>query len=87
MYLRNVNSDNITNFTKQMHNIYSLHTFYCVSPTCFGVIHHHQGEVMCPLLKTTHSYAATFYGFCNSCVVNIKGTALYLLKLQYLYNG
>jgi len=20
-----------------MHNIYALHTFYCVSPTCFGV--------------------------------------------------
>jgi len=27
---------------------------------------------MCPLLKTTHSYAATVNGFCNSYVVNYK---------------
>jgi hypothetical protein len=44
---------------------------------------------MCPLLKTTHSYEATVYGFCNRCVVNYKRYSFVelLLRKPRLYHS
>jgi len=49
-----------------MHNIYSLHTFYCVFPTCFSVTFTIIVEnLMYPLGKTTCCYAAIVSGYCH----------------------
>jgi len=34
-------------------------------------VHHHQGELLCHLLKTIYCYKAVKYGFCGSYTVNI----------------
>ena len=65
---------NIFNYTKQMHNIYSLHIFTVFLLHVFGVTTS-PGRTLCSLLQTTCCYAAIIYGYYNSYVVNIKGVA------------
>ena len=43
------------NHTNQMHNLYYLHTFYCVSPSCFRVTLTIIRENLCALYLKTHS--------------------------------
>jgi len=71
------------NYTNQMHNIYSLHTFTVFVVHVFGVIFTVIVRTVCPLLRTTCCYAAVVYVYYNSYVVIIKGTNLFLQTLQY----
>jgi len=57
-----------------MHNVYSLHYIQCMyfSYMFRRNIHHHQGELVCPLLNTGYWYEAINYGFYISHFVNCK---------------
>jgi hypothetical protein len=65
-----------------MRNVYSL---YCIHSLYFSYIfrrriHHHEGELVCLLLKTGYFYEAINYGFYIRYFVNCKRD---LLELQY----
>lgn len=52
-----------------MHNIYSLQTFIAFSYMFWCHIHHYQGKLMCPLLKTI-CYVDINCGFYGNYIVN-----------------
>ena len=56
-----------------MHNAHSLHTLLYFSYMFRCHIRHHQGELLCPLLKTMCCNVVINYGFYSSYVVNYKG--------------
>jgi len=52
-------------FIHYINLFYFSHIFRCH-------IHHHHGEIVCPLLKTIGCYLDINYGFYSSYVVNDK---------------
>lgn len=47
-------------------------------------IHHHQGELVCPLFTTGYSYEAINYGFYISYFVNCKCTTVYTMESIFI---
>ena len=68
LFLSNISFIRATNCKIFIHYIHLL----CFSYMFRFYIHHHQGQIMCPLLKTTCSYAALKYGYYNNYVVNYE---------------
>ena len=58
----------LSNYTNQVHDIYSNLQFLLH----VSLLHHHQGEIICLLIKRTFCYGTIVYGYCNSYFVNCK---------------
>jgi len=52
-------------FIHYIHLLYLSYMFRCY-------IHHHQGELLCPLLKTRYCYKVVNYDFFSSYAINYK---------------
>lgn len=46
-------------------------------------VYHHQGELLCHLLKTIYCYKAVKYGFCGSYAVNILWKVQLCVRCSY----
>jgi hypothetical protein len=70
-----------TNCTLYIHFIHLL--YFCYMFQCHI---HNFWELLCPLLKTTCCNVANNSSFYCSYVINIKGTAVHIQLLHFLYS-
>ena len=67
-------------FFHDTHLLYFSNMFHCH-------IHDHQGELLCPLLKTRYCYKVVNYDFYSSYAVNYKGTTVHIYWSCKIYSS